>query len=756
MRISVLLTAVFTFQCICTAFANNKSVSEPDADYLINPICNEAGFFQSVPVIDEYVFLITDARDKQIITNTLLKIKDKNNQDIEVVLNSKTGEWKAKLDKTKSYFVTIEAQGYDRSEIEIDAVDQKKIVRPIDRFISLSLKKNDSAPLALSAIDAITLETIPASFRVIRPEETTLTGKSDKENPYKIEIAPKKKFTIEITAEGYKPYTEQLSFESIRTEYPGANITMKRFPLKRENYNFLFRIVDKDTKEFIINTRMRIINLKTRQSIAARIEKDGFSANLSPDAEYSVEVESEGYTQTNQNVDLKELISRRQFAQDIILEKKTSNRYRLIVVDEETKRNIPGASLNIFNATNEVVPLQTTNVQSEWQAILKIAENYTAEVKSKGYITYNAPLVKDSQTLYLKLARVPFKETYFIATDFYTKSVVPAGFKLSTDLTPVKGILDAEKNRYKASLSADKIYEIEISAPGYQASKTTVNPSQLVDNVLMIALKKNGYIFTFNTLDFKTRAPIPHARVSFVASDNDKLALMENSRTTTPIAPADFGKKYTLLVHAYDYKLYTADINLLNLASGNFSFDVLLEKVEIKKAPQPVENKPKNDAPVIVKNEEKTVQPNIDKVPEPVTPPKQTIIAPAAAFTDNYFKSIEIGKPIKLENVFFDQSQPIIKPQSYTELDKLVQMLKENPKVNIEIIGHTDNVGDPRLNLYLSELRAKAVSNYLFNKGVSASRMTSSGKGQQQPVAPNDTEETRQKNRRVEFKVISN
>jgi outer membrane protein OmpA-like peptidoglycan-associated protein len=74
--------------------------------------------------------------------------------------------------------------------------------------------------------------------------------------------------------------------------------------------------------------------------------------------------------------------------------------------------------------------------------------------------------------------------------------------------------------------------------------------------------------------------------------------------------------------------------------------------------------------------------------------------------------------------------------------------------LNIEISGHTDNIGSAAYNKTLSEDRAKAVVNYLTKKGISADRLTYKGYGFDQPVAPNNTEEGRQQNRRTEFKVL--
>ncbi len=120
---------------------------------------------------------------------------------------------------------------------------------------------------------------------------------------------------------------------------------------------------------------------------------------------------------------------------------------------------------------------------------------------------------------------------------------------------------------------------------------------------------------------------------------------------------------------------------------------------------------------------------------------------------DLFLVPIEIGESINLRNVFFVQSKATLKPESYPELDRLVKILKENPDIEIEIGGHTDNQGLPSANLELSQKRVEAVRQYLVSKGVAAKRMIGKGYGGSKPIAPSDTEENRQLNRRVEFKI---
>lgn len=115
---------------------------------------------------------------------------------------------------------------------------------------------------------------------------------------------------------------------------------------------------------------------------------------------------------------------------------------------------------------------------------------------------------------------------------------------------------------------------------------------------------------------------------------------------------------------------------------------------------------------------------------------------------------IETNASIILKNVFFDPNKSVLKPESLAELDKLVQLLTDNPGLKIEISGHTDNIGKPTDNLVLSINRAKAVVDYLVGKKITAARLIPKGYGETKPVADNKTEEGRALNRRTEMKVL--
>ncbi|MCR6721310.1 MAG: OmpA family protein [Chitinophagaceae bacterium] len=116
---------------------------------------------------------------------------------------------------------------------------------------------------------------------------------------------------------------------------------------------------------------------------------------------------------------------------------------------------------------------------------------------------------------------------------------------------------------------------------------------------------------------------------------------------------------------------------------------------------------------------------------------------------------IEVNASFVLNNIFFDNNEYALKPTSTSELEKLVQLLKENPSLKIEISGHTDNVGKPADNMVLSNNRAKAVMNFLNSQGIALTRLIAKGYGETRPVSDNNTEAGRAKNRRTEVKVLA-
>ena len=121
---------------------------------------------------------------------------------------------------------------------------------------------------------------------------------------------------------------------------------------------------------------------------------------------------------------------------------------------------------------------------------------------------------------------------------------------------------------------------------------------------------------------------------------------------------------------------------------------------------------------------------------------------------DIMLQPIEVGVTVRLKNIYFDFDKTTLKNESFPELNKVVDFLKQNPSVEIEISGHTDNKGSDDYNQTLSQGRSEAVVNYISSQGIDSFRLTAHGYGEAKPIDTNDSDEGRANNRRVEFTVM--
>ena len=137
-------------------------------------------------------------------------------------------------------------------------------------------------------------------------------------------------------------------------------------------------------------------------------------------------------------------------------------------------------------------------------------------------------------------------------------------------------------------------------------------------------------------------------------------------------------------------------------------------------------------------------------------PADSTLAAnPGLLLHDVLLRPLSVGTTLRLANVQFEQSKARMLPTSYAALDQLVRLLIDNPRLIIELRGHTDNVGPPEKNVALSEERVEAVKAYLITHGVAAERIGGVGLGGAEPLASNEQEDTRRLNRRVEFRITA-
>lgn len=723
--------------------------------------------------IDEYVILVVDAEDKQMIAGADVKLFDENKQPVPVKLNPKTGEWKIVLEKNKDYSIEVAANEYLKQTGTLQ--------RSSSKLIGINMQKVYQT-IFFSVVDGLTKKPIVAQFKVIRPEREPINGLADVNKQFKVDLYPQKPYILEVSADGYKTISENLLYDANKSDKEASKV----FELQKDAYTFLFKVTDAQKKQLISGAKLSILDLSSSQPIVATPEKNGFSAELIPGKNYTLSVEAEGYENSTQNINPRVLASNNQFEHEIPMFKNAIERYKLMVLDEDKGNNVPNANLRVFNMANEPITITSNPLAAEWLAELKNDESYNVEIKAEGYLAFRGTLPKNtnSKTIKLKVKKVPTQEISFSPIDALSKKSIVAEFKLLSGGELISGTVASGGTRLKAILVQDKTYELEIISNGYKVYKDVVNLANAANNVITVEMKKEAYTFNFKALDTKNRQPIPNVKIKVSDIDNQAVTSKYNVESQDFQVNLNPDKIYSIEVEAPGYELYGEKLDVANLAArSDFKRDIFMVKKEVEKKPEPkIEPKKEETKKVekpITENQidiKVTDPKSTEKKPEPVTPPVVAKKVPekketetktyqdnATVITDDDFKvkvevfeNLGIGKKFRLSNLYFEQSSTTIKPQSFPQLDKLVNTMKLNPKMKIEILGHTDNNGDPRLNLSLSHFRATVISNYLFNRGVAADRIKVTGKGQEEPIAPNDTEENRIKNRRVEFIIREN
>ncbi len=709
--------------------------------------------------IDTYVIIIQDFEDKQMIQAAKAVFISADGVIIPSKYNSKTGEWKFELEKEKEYKLKIDAPNY----IPID----ETFIRPPSKLISKNLKKLTQA-ITFKTVDFYSKKLINATYKVLRPEQTPLTGVSDATKTFSVEMSPQKSYIIEVSADGYKSYSENLV-------YTTDNKGEKTIELSKDNYQLSLKAIDSQTKKVISNAKIAVLNQSNNQPLTSRSnEKGNFVADFNPTANFNAEFEADGYLKNTFKINVTELLQANKTEVELVLSKSPVTQYKIIAVNEVDDKKVLQADLRIFNIQNQPVPVSLNPTEMEWTVELKNDEAYSVEVKANGFLAYKN-ILQIEKIIKVKLKPIPKQEVTISVIDVFTQKPLSANYKFINDSETIPGTIATSSAKVNMTVLQDKNFDLEVTAAGYKSFKEPIKISRDGRNDFNVTLKKEFYGFTFKVLDSKTKKPIVKVNAKIVNSkDNqtvsNKLDPVSNEFSANLATDNNFTAQFES--NGYVAGNIKIDVNS-NAKSGDFKKEILLDakepekkeepkqeakSVEVKITPPKEEPKPKIEEP---KPEIKKEEPK-KELPKP-TPPvakkeEKRVVDDAIVIEETelsvkveVYENLVIGKRYRLGSVNFDQSTPNLKPKSNVQLEKLIRTLKLNPKLKIEITGHTDNVGDARANQYLSEQRATKIGNFIFNGGIIENRIFTFGKGQEEPIAPNDSELNRAKNRRVEF-----
>lgn len=237
-------------------------------------------------------------------------------------------------------------------------------------------------------------------------------------------------------------------------------------------------------------------------------------------------------------------------------------------------------------------------------------------------------------------------------------------------------------------------------------------------------------------LDARTGQLVPGAQVRYEQLPNGEQAGQVAAATGAFEIALPAGQQYGFRAEAEGYVAASDNLDLSAVKTGGeVSRDLYLLPDVGRLAALPVAPRPAADT---AGNASLKLKPTTAATPAP-----PSLAAPARE-----------EARLVLNNVFFEQGKPVLLPASFPELKRLAQTLKGNSSLRIRLEGHTDNQGDAGKNQLLSEQRVAEIKKYLIRQQVAADRLETIGYGPTRPVAPNDVEANRRRNRRVEFAIL--
>ncbi|MFT4733945.1 MAG: outer membrane protein OmpA-like peptidoglycan-associated protein [Algoriphagus sp.] len=550
-------------------------------------------------------------------------------------------------------------------------------------------------------------------------------------------------YKLEIISEGYLSQTGTFGVSN----FFGGPLE-NSYQLVEENKQFSIDVIDHYSKEKLPKAEFRVFGPGGQKFEGIKkITSGKYEFITDADKKYFIEVNLEGYNPVTKVLSE----DNRQFNVELFWAKELTHSYTLL--EEQTNRPILNGDLKIQAAEGREVFVYNTKIGGKFLAKLKRGTNINYSVSAEGYKSGFRPNSKSTNTQELYLTPVGNISCELVAYDFLTTETVKANWKYFFDQKEMIINENSETKTLEAIFGAKSQYSIEIQAKNYRTIKASVSARDIINGRLSVAIKRDFYTVKFKIEGLGSPQDFSSIQFRVLSDKGVRVPEIFTSRTKLYEVDLDGEMKYSIEIVKDGYNIFTEIFYVKDLIDSNFIKNVTLIEKPTEKTIEKAIIAAVIEEPVVVEG-----NPNLSPSKLLTEVEKEAPVIPkaAVAMAEEFEKEDAIGKRYLLDEVYFDKASSSIRDAEVKQLNELAKTITENKKLVIEIVGYTDNVGDSRLNLGLSQFRAKAVANYLFFRGADPDRIKSNGFGQTKAVADNDSEENRSKNRRVEMVLIEN
>lgn len=602
-------------------------------------------------------------------------------------------------------------------------------LEPVNPPKTFAVANSENAGHTILVIDKTQRAIVSKAIVTIKDERTgqfiTVKKNPNVGGSWQAELKESEQYTLEVSAPDYETYKSNLKIKLGEA----TEVSLNRIPKQEIKFVAVDALSNKP-----VAAQFKLTD-ETKESYTGNTNAEGSLFNPTVVVQkqpYSLIVAANGYRRHESKITVATTLPAGT-APQIIKLSKVDVVLKIKILEEQSGKPIM-ADLRVIDQTDKRTILNVKGTPNGQAATpLSPSRQYVIEAEAAGFMSYQQPLEKalpilgENSELTIKLAKIGDTFIQLAAIDAATGQRVAATFKITASqteqTTEIKG---TAATALKHKISEPDIYHIETIASGYMPlkqdvdaeemsvgqvfnfeAKLTANPSKPV------AVAPTSHLFTFKIFDAQTRRAIPSLKFKISNQDTRK-AVPIKIKSTDVNVDLQFGQTYLIEADALGYESTSLRVETSEWAKrGEYLTNISL--VPVKKAP---------------------------------------VARAKPVVNEKIFDNIKAGQSLTIEdNVYFDQSSYILRSEAHGQLNRLAYILLKNPVIKIEIVGHTDNIGDPRLNQILSEQRAKVIANYLVNQGVSEANITNRGEGQNKPIAPNDSEDNRQRNRRVQFLI---